>query len=119
MRRRNSAGDVTTTRAHIPTGQSLVEGEGSRTMEGDRTVRRAPPRGNLPQEREGAVGGETLLTIPSVSTVGGEEPENQTLARPPMKNPTMDIERRRGTRPKTWADLHYPNYTGGSSSCSN
>ena len=40
------------------------------------------------------------MTIPSISTVGGGEAENQTLARPPMKNPTMDIERRGGTRPK-------------------
>ena len=99
VRCRNSAGDVSSTRAHSH-DPPFVEGEESRTVEGDRTVRRAPPRGNLPQEREGTVGGETLLTIPSVSTVGGEEPENQTLARPPMKNPTMDIERRRGARPK-------------------
>ena len=98
-RRRNSAGDLPLTgpQSHW---SPFAEGEGSQAIEGDRTVRRVLPRGNLPLEREGTVGGETLLTIPSVSTVGGGEAENQTLARPPMKNPTMDIERRRGTRPK-------------------
>ena len=99
VRRRNSFGDLPSTRAqsHL---SPVSEGRGSQATEGDQTVRMVPPRGDLPQEGEGATGGETLLTIPSISTVGGGEAENQTLARPPMKNPTTDIERRGGARSK-------------------
>ena len=99
VRRRNSLGDLPSTRAqsHL---SPVSEGRGSQVTEGDQTVQMVLLRGDPPQEGEGATGEETLLTIPSISTVGGGEAENQTLARPPMKNPTMDIERRGGARPK-------------------
>ena len=79
--RRNSAGDLPCTRAPLHLSP-LSEERRSQVTEGDQTVRRVFPREDPHQEGEGAVGGETLLTIPSISTVGGGEAENQTLARP-------------------------------------
>ena len=118
MRRRNSLGDLPLTRAqsHL---SPVSEGRRSQVTEGDQTVRMVLPRGDPPQEGEGAAGGETLLTIPSISTVGGGEAENQTLACPPMKNPTMDIERRGGARSKRGPTYNHTNYTRKNTSCPN
>ena len=78
----------------------LGEERQTRVTEGDQTVHRVSSHKDPHSERERTVGGETLLNIPGISTIGGGEPENQTLARPPMKNPTIDIECRGGARPK-------------------
>ena len=47
-----------------------------------------------------AVGGETLLNIPPCSMAEGPGEQSQSLFRPPMSDPEVDLERRRGVRPK-------------------
>ena len=53
-----------------------------------------------PETTAGAVGGETLLNIPPCSMAEGPGEQSQSLFRPPMSDPEVDLERRRGTRPK-------------------
>ena len=48
----------------------------------------------------GAVGGETLLNIPPCSMAEGPGEQSQSLFRPPMSDPEVDLECWRGTRPK-------------------
>ena len=48
----------------------------------------------------GATGGVTLLNIPPCSMAEGPGEQNQNLFRPPMSDPEVDLERRRGARPK-------------------
>ena len=53
-----------------------------------------------PETIAGAVGGVTLLNIPPCSMAEGPGEQSQSLFRPPMSDPEMDLERRRGARPK-------------------
>ena len=48
----------------------------------------------------GALGGETLLNIPPCSMAEGPGEQSQSLLRPPLSDPEVDLERRRGVRPK-------------------
>ena len=53
-----------------------------------------------PETTAGAMGGVTLLNIPPCSMAEGPGEQSQSLFRPPMSDPEVDLERRRGTRPK-------------------
>ena len=53
-----------------------------------------------PETTAGAVGGETLLNIPPCSMAEGPGEQSQSLFRPPMSDPEVDMERQRGVRPK-------------------
>ena len=53
-----------------------------------------------PEPTAGAVGGVTLLNIPPCSMAEGPGEQSQSLFRPPMSDPEVDLERRRGTQPK-------------------
>ena len=58
-----------------------------------------------PETTAGAVGGDTLLNIPPCSMAKGPGVQSQSLFRPPMSDPEVDLERRRGTRPKVAGPL--------------
>ena len=53
-----------------------------------------------PETTAGAVGGETLLNIPPCSMAEGPGEQSQSLFRPPMSDPEVDLEHWRGARPK-------------------
>ena len=53
-----------------------------------------------PETTAGAVGGDTLLNIPPCSMAEGPGEQSQSLFRPPMSDLEVDLERRRGARPK-------------------
>ena len=53
-----------------------------------------------PETTAGAVGGVTLLNIPPCSMAEGPGEQSQSLFRPPMSDLEVDLERRRGVRPK-------------------
>ena len=53
-----------------------------------------------PETTAGATGGVTLLNIPPCSMAEGPGEQSQNLFRPPMSDPEVDLERRRGARPK-------------------
>ena len=48
----------------------------------------------------GATGGDTLLNIPPCSMAEGPGEQSQSLFRPPLSDPEVDLERQRGARPK-------------------
>ena len=53
----------------------------------------------------GAVGGETLLNIPPCSMVEELGEQSQSLFRPPMSDPELNLECRRGAKPKVAGPL--------------
>ena len=53
-----------------------------------------------PETTAGAVGGDTLLNIPPCSMAEGPGEQSQSLFRPPMSDPEVDLACRRGARPK-------------------
>ena len=53
-----------------------------------------------PEITAGATGGDTLLNIPPCSMAEGPGEQSQSLFRPPMSDPEVDLEHRRGARPK-------------------
>ena len=53
-----------------------------------------------PETTAGAVGGVTLLNIPPCSMAEGPGEQSQSLFRPPMSDPEVDLECWRGARPK-------------------
>ena len=53
-----------------------------------------------PETTAGAVGGESLLNIPPCSMAEGPGEQSQSLFRPLMSDPEVDLECRRGARPK-------------------
>ena len=53
-----------------------------------------------PETTAGALGGVTLLNIPPCSMAEGPGEQSQSLFRPPMSDPEVDLECRRGARPK-------------------
>ena len=63
------------------------------------------PNVENPQTTTGAVGGETLLNIPPCSMAEGPGEQSQSLFRPPMSDPEVDLEHRRGARPKVAGSL--------------
>ena len=69
-----------------------------------------PPQAEQPNVRNpettaGAVGGDTLLNIPPCSMAEGPGEQSQSLFRPPMSDPELDLEHRRGARPKVAGPL--------------
>ena len=60
------------------------------------------------------MGGVTLLNIPPCSMAEGLGEQSQSLFRPPMSDPEVDLERRRGARPKVAEPQMTPNQKGGS-----
>ena len=58
-----------------------------------------------PEITAGAVGGDTLLNIPPCSMAEGPEEQSQSLFRPPMSDLEVDLECRRGARPKVAGPL--------------
>ena len=58
-----------------------------------------------PETTAGAVGGDTLLNIPPCSMAEGPGEQSQSLFRPPMSDPEVDLGRRRGARPKVAGPL--------------
>ena len=58
-----------------------------------------------PDTTTGAVGGVTLLNIPPCSMAEEPGEQSQSLFRPPMSDPELDLERQRGTRPKVAGPL--------------
>ena len=98
LRRSGSVGDVTLqpARLGIMTQGKLV------------LRRRTPERSQAgqsnvedPEVTAGAVGGDTLLNIPPCSMAEGPGEQSQSLFRPPMSDPEVDLERWRGARPKS------------------
>ena len=67
-----------------------------------------------PETTTGAVGGDTLLNIPPCSMAEEPGEQSQSLFRPPMSDPELDLERQRGTRPKVAGTTNNSNHTGGS-----
>ena len=61
-----------------------------------------------PETILGAVGGETLLNIPPCSMAEGLGEQSQSLFRPPMSDLEVDLECRRGARPKVVEPLTTP-----------
>ena len=53
----------------------------------------------------GAEGGDTLLNIPLCSMAEEPGEQNQSLFRPPMSDPELDLEHRCGARPKVTGPL--------------
>ena len=49
-----------------------------------------------PEMTAGAIGGDTLLNIPPCSMAEGPGEQSQSLFRPPMSDPEVDLERQRG-----------------------
>ena len=64
-----------------------------------------------PETTAGAVGGVTLLNIPPCSMAEGPGKQSQSLFRPPMSDPEVDLERRRGARPKVAGPLTTQDHT--------
>ena len=53
----------------------------------------------------GAVGGETLLNIPPCSMAEEPGEQSQSLFRPPMSDPELNLEHQRGAKPKAAGSL--------------
>ena len=70
---------------------------------GQLTVRDQPVRD--PETTTGAVGGDTLLNIPPCSMAEESGEQSQSLFRPPMSDPELDLEHQRGARPKVAGPL--------------
>ena len=58
-----------------------------------------------PETTIGAVGGVTLLNIPPCSMAEKPGEQSQSLFRPPMSDPELDLEHQRGARPKVAGPL--------------
>ena len=97
LSRSGSVGDVTLQPAPlgIMTQGKLVLRRGMP----EQTQAGQPSVGN-PEITAGAIGGVTLLNIPPCSMAEGPGEQSQSLFRPPMSDPEVDLEHRRGARPK-------------------
>ena len=97
LSRSGSVGDITLQSAPlgIMTQGKLVlrRGMPEQTQAGQSSVEN-------PEPTAGAVGGVTLLNIPPCSMAEGPGEQSQSLFRPPMSDPEVDLEHRRGARPK-------------------
>ena len=67
-----------------------------------------------PEPTAGAVGGVTLLNIPPCSMAEGPGEQSQSLFRPPMSDPEVDLEHRRGAQPKVTGPQMTQTKKGGS-----
>ena len=97
-----SAGDIT-----LQPGPLGIMTQGKMVLR-----RRAPEQSQAgqsnvenPEITAGVVGGDTLLNIPPCSMAEGPGEQSQSLFRPPMSDPEVDLERRRGARPKVAGPL--------------
>ena len=97
LRRSGSVGDLTL--RPEPLGEMTQGKLVLRRRTSEQSQARQPSVEN-PETTAGAVGGETLLNIPPCSMAEGLGEQSQSLFRPPMSDPEVDLERRRGTRPK-------------------
>ena len=70
---------------------------------GQSNVRDQPVRD--PETTTGVAGGDTLLNIPPCSMAEEPGEQSQSLFRPPMSDPELDLEHRRGARPKVAGPL--------------
>ena len=78
---------------------------------GQSNVRDQPVR--VPETTIGAVGGVTLLNIPPCSMAEEPGEQSQSLFRPPMSDPELDLERQR-RETKSGRTTNNSNHTGGS-----
>ena len=58
-----------------------------------------------PEATAGAAGGDTHLNIPTCSMAEEPGEQSQSLFRPPMSDPELDLEHQRGARPKVAGPL--------------
>ena len=72
------------------------------------------PSAENPETTAGATGGGvTLLNKPPCSMAEGPGEQSQSLFRPPMSDPEVDLECLRGARPKVTGIASNPNQKGG------
>ena len=94
LSRSGSVGDITLQPAPlgIMTQGKLVlrRGMPEPTLAGQSSV-------ESPEPTAGAVGGVTLLNIPPCSMAEGPGEQSHSLFRPPMRDPEVDLQCRRGT----------------------
>ena len=105
--RSGSAGDVTL----LPeTAGTIIRGRTGHQKEIGEQIRTSTTSSEdqLMQAEDtttGAVGGRTLLKIPPCSMVEELGEQSQSLFRPPMSDPELNLESRRGAKSKTTAPL--------------
>ena len=78
-----------------------------RTLEGPQATQpnvKDQPAGGI-ESTAGAVGKDTLLNIPTCSMAEEPGEQSQSLFRPPMSDPELDLEHRRGAKPKVAGPL--------------
>ena len=78
----------------------MTQGRSVLRMRTPKQSQAGQPNVENPETTAGAVGGETLLDIPPCSMAEGPGEQSQSLFRPPMSDPEVDLERQRGARPK-------------------
>ena len=105
--RSGSAGDVTL----LPeAAEAITRGRTGHHKEIGEQVRTSTTSSEDPLTRTedtttGAVGGQTLLNIPPCSMVEEPGEQSQSLFRLPMSDPELNLDCRRGVKPKTTAPL--------------
>ena len=105
--RSGSAGDVTL----LPeAAETIIRGTTAHKKEIGEQIRTSTTSSEdqLTQAEDttaGAAGGRTLLNIPPCSMAEEPGEQSQSLFRPPMSDPELNLERRRGTKPKVTAPL--------------
>ena len=97
LSRSGSVGDVTLQPA--PSG-IMTQGRLVLRRGAPEQAQAGQPSVEKPEMTAGATGGDTLLNIPPCSMAEGPGEQSQSLFRPPMSDPEMDLERQRGARPK-------------------
>ena len=107
LSRSGSAGDVTLQPEPLGVmtqGRLVLRRRTSKQPQvGQSNVRDQPVRD--PETTIGAVGGVTLLNKPPCSMAEEPGEQSQSLFRPPMNDPELDLERQRGARPKVAGPL--------------
>ena len=97
LSRSGSVGDVTLQPA--PLG-IMTQGKLVLRRGGPEQTQAGQPSVEDPETTAGATGGVTLLNIPPCSMAEGPGEQSQSLFRPPMSDPEVDLEHQRGARPK-------------------
>ena len=102
LNRSSSVGNVTL--QPEPLGVPIQRGLTLHGRTPERSLVMPPSKRDQPVEDSelvrGAVGGDTLLNIPPCSMAEQPGEQSQSLFRPPMSDPEIDLECRRGARPK-------------------
>ena len=93
LSRSGSVGDITLQPA--PLG-IMTQGKLVLRRETPESTRAGQSSVGSPEPTAGAVGGVTLLNIPPCSMAEGPGEQSQSLFRPPMSDPEVDLEHRRG-----------------------